>query len=270
MTITDWDDAYANGAYIDGAADYPDRWAALARGFRDGHRQKQLDITYGASDRQRVDLFLPAAAPLGLVVFVHGGYWMAFDKSGWSHLAAGPLACGYAVAIPSYDLAPNVRLSEIPRQIAAAITLAAQRVSGPILLTGHSAGGHLVARMGCRNAPLAPAIATRITRITPISGLPDLRPLLNTAMNATLGLDPSEAAAESPALLPPRQGFALTAWVGADERPEFRRQNALLPAIWGQTGLTTHTKESPRRHHFNVIDPLAVAGSDLCRAVLGT
>jgi hypothetical protein len=32
--IEDWDDAYANGAHIESAADYPPKWARLAEQFR--------------------------------------------------------------------------------------------------------------------------------------------------------------------------------------------------------------------------------------------
>jgi arylformamidase len=56
----------------------------------------------------------PKCKSKGLVVFVHGGYWKAFDKSVWSHLASGPLAHGYAVAVPSYTLCPDNSISELP------------------------------------------------------------------------------------------------------------------------------------------------------------
>ena len=109
MTI-DWDDAYANGKYIEDAASYPDRWAADAAAFRDvmqAESRLESDLTYGPAARNRVDLFMPQNPPAGLAVFVHGGYWQKFDKSLWSHLAAGALGHGWAVALPSYTLAPD-------------------------------------------------------------------------------------------------------------------------------------------------------------------
>lgn len=106
---------------------------------------------------------------------MHGGYWKAFDKSYWSHLAAGPLARGYAVAVPSYDLCPDVRISEISSQIAAALTEVANRTQGTIVLSGHSAGGHLVARM-TDPLLLGAEVRDRITRIVPISPWPIWRP----------------------------------------------------------------------------------------------
>jgi arylformamidase len=82
-----------------------------------------------------------------VVVFIHGGYWHLFSKSHWSHLAEGPLGQGFAVAIPGYTLAPVARLSEITAEIARAAWFVATRVPGKMVIAGHSAGGHLAARM---------------------------------------------------------------------------------------------------------------------------
>ena len=191
------DDAYANGAYIAGAEDYPPRWAASAEDFRNSlHERARLDIPYGEGARHRFDLFLPEDAPKGVFVFVHGGYWMAFDKSSWSHLARGALAHGWAVAMPSYDLCPEVRIADITLQITAAVERIAEEVSGPIALAGHSAGGHLVARM-LDKALLPAEVGERIKTVIPISPLSDLRPLLRTTMNQKFKMDSAAAIAES-------------------------------------------------------------------------
>src|SRR5690606_17104183 len=97
----------------------------------------------------------------------------------------------------------------------------------------------------------------------------DLRPLRRTRMAAPLGLTPQVALAESPALLEPVTGIDLHAWVGAAERPEFRRQTRLLSLIWHGLGAPVRVTEEPDRHHFDVIDGLAEAASPLMEAVLG-
>jgi len=266
--MRDWDDAYANGAHIPGAEGFVPRWQAEAAAFREA-AGGQIDIAYGVGPRERLDLFLPEGAPRGLCVFVHGGYWRAFDKSVWSHLAAGTRAKGWAVALPSYPLAPEARISEITAAVARAITAAAARVAGPVRLAGHSAGGHLVARMVCEGTPLPDAVAARVEHVLSISGVHDLRPLLATSMNAVLGLTLAEARAESPALAEPRPGTRLTAWVGADERPEFRRQSALIANAWAGFDTDIRLVEAPARHHFDVIADLALPGSALTRAFAG-
>lgn len=259
-----WDDAYSNSAYIPGGESFPARWSEAARTFRE-RAEARLDQPYGAGERERYDLFLPKGRPRGVAIFIHGGYWLAFDKSSWSHLAAGPLAHGWAVALPSYTLCPGARIGEIVRQIGRAMTRIAEEVPGEVRLAGHSAGGHLAARMACLDGPFA----GRIARILSISGLHDLRPLMRTSMNKDLRLDEAEAVAESPALLRPRDGTALTCWVGADERPEFLRQTALLTNIWTGLGATARQVIASGRHHFNVIDDLADPGSAMVAELLG-
>jgi len=259
----DWDDAYSNSAHIPGGDGFPARWSEAAAAFR-ATASARLDQRYGAGEREVYDLFLPKGPPRGTVIFVHGGYWLHFDKSSWSHLAAGPLAHGWAVALPSYTLAPGARIGEIVRQIGWAVTTIAADAPGELRLAGHSAGGHLVTRMSCVDSPFAGQIAKTLS----ISGLHDLRPLLRTSMNAKLCLDEAEAAAESPALLTPRDGTVITAWAGRSERPEFIRQTELLANIW--TGLGARTKQVivPSRHHFDVIDELADPGSAMVAELL--
>lgn len=261
VDAVDWDDAYSNFAYIPDGYEYPAKWLSLAQQFREDMDQKGLmksDISYGPHARNRLDLFMPWGDLNGLAVFVHGGYWMEdFDKSAWSHLAKGALAHGFAVAVPSYALCPEVRVSEITVQVGLAITRAASEIAGPIHLSGHSAGGHLVARMVTSTSPLAQTVRQRIRKTVPISALADLRPLMKTEMNDTLHLDAVEARLESPALLEPQEGIDMTAWVGAAERPEFVRQTALLANIWSGFDCRVDAVEEPGRHHADIIEGLA-------------
>lgn len=257
--VTDWDDAYANAAHIAGGAGYPGRWTELAAAFRADHPPQT-----GTAG----DLFRPPGAARGLVIFVHGGYWMHFDPSVWSHLAAGPLAAGWAVAMPAYPLAPGTRIAQITARVATSIATLAAKIDGPIALTGHSAGGHLAARMICDDGTLPDAVAARIRSCVPISALSDLRPLMRTGMNSTLGIDAAEAALESPALLRPRAGIPVTAWVGGAERPEFIRQSRLLADAWAGLGVATELVVEPGRHHFDVIESLAEPDSALTRRLV--
>ena len=269
--VQDWDDAYANAPHIPGGDGYPPRWEALAAAFRAaaGDRLRE-GLPYGPHPRQRFDLFLPEGAPRGLVVFVHGGYWRAFDRGTWSHLAAAPLDAGWAVAMPGYVLAPEARIAAITAMIAEAVAAAAAEVAGPVRLCGHSAGGHLVMRQVCDDSRLPAEVAARVERVVAISGLHDLRPLLRLKLNAeALKLDAAEAAAESPALREPRTGARLHVWVGDGERPEFVRQTTLLANIWTGLGADIEQTIEPRRHHFDVIDGLTHPGSGLAAAVAG-
>ena len=261
VEIGDWDDAYANRDHIENAESFIDNWQVDAENFR--HKCSgetgavEFDVAYGENSRERLDIFFPVANPKGLFVFVHGGYWMAFDKSYWSHLARKALDEGWVVAIPSYRLCPDVKIDDITRQIGKAVELVAQKVEGPIILAGHSAGGHLVSRLGCQNTVLGTRVIARILRIISISGVHDLRPLLRLQLNETLGLDEAQAKAESPALLLPIEGIEIDCVVGGDERPEFIRQNVLLANIWIGLGARTREIIVEGKHHFNIIEELS-------------
>jgi len=264
----DWDAAYNNEIGL--PADTPDYyalWSREAGRFRVAmlaEGRADLELKYGPDTRQSVDLFRPRGTPRGLAVFVHGGYWQMLDGSSWSHLAAGPLARGFAVAIPTYRLCPAVTVTDIAIDIAAAITRATAGIDGPIHLGGHSAGGHLVARLATTTSPLSPALKGRLGNIVPISGLHDLRPLMLAAMNRVLRITDEEAARESPALLQPIEEARVTVWVGANERPELIRQSELLAVSWPNASIY----QAVNRHHFDVIDGLLDPDDPLTRSLL--
>jgi acetyl esterase/lipase len=256
---------YANLDFIPEGAAYPERWETDARAYREREAaigRARLNEAYGAGDRQKMDLFYPAGKPKGLVVFVHGGYWMRFDRTVWSHFATGLTELGWVVAMPSYTLAPEARLGEITGEIAHAINHAAAKVQGPVRLIGHSAGGQLVARMGDASVALTDDARSRLAHILPVSPVSELRPLMDTAMNDTLRLDAGEAAAESPVLAAPPD-VPVTVWVGAEERPVFLDQAIRLAEAWDAP-----LRMAPGRHHFDIVDGLLDAKSPMVRSLL--
>lgn len=259
------DTDYNNVDFIPGGSDYPDRWVEQAQAFRETEAalgRARLNVSYGDGDRQKLDIFHPSGQAHGLAVFVHGGYWLRFDRSFWSHFSTGLTQAGWAVAMPSYTLAPDARIAEMTREIARAIETAADLIPGPIRLTGHSAGGHLVSRMGCSDVQLSDDVRARLKRIVPISPVSDLKPLMLTLMNDTLRLDDAEATTESP-INHSSPESPVTVWVGADERPVFLDQARWLSEAWG-----ADLHLDPNRHHFDVIDGLKDAHSPLTRAIL--
>ncbi|NNE50885.1 MAG: alpha/beta hydrolase [Sulfitobacter sp.] len=257
-------EAYKIADYTEGAEEYPPRWAKAAAEFRESlGARAQVGVSYGPSDRQVFDFFEPEGVSRGTVIFVHGGYWKAFDGSSWSHLAAGSLAKGWAVAMPTYDLAPDLRIREITAQVSTAVGKIAGRTFGPIALTGHSAGGQLVCRM-MDPLVLPVEVRDRVESIVPISPLADLPPLLETEMNEILRLDSEEAQAESPVNMSPPHGVSVAVWVGGEERPALLEQAEALSRSWGARMVVAEGK-----HHFDVIDALADPDSDMVKALTG-
>lgn len=254
--IQNWDDAFSNSAYIAGAENLPQLWANRAAVYREGGAKIDLDVPYGDHLREKFDLIWPERTPKGLVVFVHGGFWLQFDKSYWTDLAEGVRANGWAMCMPSYTLAPEARISHMTTQIAQAIEVAARHVAGPIRITGHSAGGHLATRMICDDTPLNADVLSRIEAVQSISGLHDLRPLLHTAMNDDWHLNEEEAKRESAVLHRPARAVPYCCWVGGGERPEFIRQSELMAQMWQGLDMPANCVLDGTHDHFSVIEGL--------------
>ena len=263
MSYSDQD--FDISGFVPGAAAFADIWEAEASEFRAREAaigRARLNVPYGPGNRQALDLFHPSGKARGLTVFVHGGYWHKFHRNFWSHYAQGLTEANFAVAMPSYTLAPEARIHQMAREIAAAVETAAGLVAGPISITGHSAGGHLSARMACRDAALSEVTRARITKITPISPLVDLRPLKLITMNDILGLDEDETVSESP-VLHPRPDVPVTVWVGAEERPVFLDQAKALSQHWA-----AEYRIAPGCNHFDILDGLRTADTALVRSII--
>ena len=270
----DLEDAYDNRSYINGAQNYIDTWPKRSSLFADNHEGAIRNCVYGDHGRQSYDLFFPKEpAPKGLIIFVHGGYWMSLSKDHFLHLAKGPLAHGWAVANVGYRLCPEVFISQITSDVSNAIkiilTQSSVQIDGPVRLVGHSAGGHLVTRMMCDDTTLPGAMLAQIDKVVSVSGVHDLRPLLTLSHNQALKLTEAEALSESLICRRPCVGPSLVCVVGNDERPEFVRQSALLPYVWYAMGCNTALHIEPEHDHFSIIDTLEHHDSVLTKIVLG-
>jgi arylformamidase len=257
----DYEVEYNNRARVPEHPSYIAAWVKEAAAYREHNPPRS--ISYGASARNTVDLF--AADGKGpIVVFIHGGYWQAFDASYFSHLAAGLNARGIDVAMPSYDLCPDVTVGEIIRQMRMACRELA-RLGRPLVISGHSAGGHLAACLLATDWPAFDASLPPdlVTAAYSISGLFDLGPMLKTYVNKAMQLDEAAAREASPLFWPaPRHG-SLDALVGSHESAEYFRQSQSIVDVWGKAGLPTRFGAVPETNHFTAIAPLADPNSPM-------
>jgi arylformamidase len=264
MAGVDYEVEYNNRARVPEHPAIFERWKVDAGTFRTNHKHAELGLRFGASDRQCIDLFWPGARrDAKIVVFIHGGYWRSLDPFLFSHMAAGANARGLAFALTGYDLCPRVTIAEIIEQQRAAIAFLGRRHGGALVVTGHSAGGHLAACMlatdwRARDAGLPAGL---VSAALAISGLFDLAPIIHTSMNADLRLDAAEARRVSPIFWPAPRAGRFEAWVGGDESAEFLRQSRIIAEAWNGIGARYHAV--PGANHFTVIDPLTEPHSAL-------
>jgi arylformamidase len=255
---------------------HPEREQIYAGHLRRGaalraHGDCRLDLRYGAEPRCRLDLF-PAADGAPVLFFIHGGYWRALDKAYVSFIAEPYQRAGISVVMPSYGLAPDVRIAEIIHQLRAALAWTVEQLQPiGVVVAGHSAGGQLAAMLALDQADKG---VGPIKALVGVSGAFDLRPLLRTSINQDLKLSQQEAEAASPQLrlaaLPANAALVpLLGVVGGEETEGFKRWTSEFVTTWQSRGGSARGVEVAGRSHFTILDDLAEPdneiGSAICR-----
>ncbi|MGA9951517.1 MAG: alpha/beta hydrolase [Xanthobacteraceae bacterium] len=259
----DYEAEYNNRARVPEHAEIFARWIRQAEDYRAEAlkaARAELGLSYGDTPRQVIDLFFSTAGEAApLAIFVHGGWWRSLDASMFSQMARGLNAQGVTVAVAGYDLCPNVAIADIIEQVRRACLFMWQRYNRPMLLVGHSAGGHLASAMVATDWPaLYPkAPADLVPAGYAISGVFDLAPLVGISVNQDLKLDAAAARNVSPLYWPIRPGRVFDAVCGGLESDEFKRQSHTLAGTWRKAGATTRSGEIAGTNHFTVIDALA-------------
>jgi arylformamidase len=250
------------------------RWAEQSAATR-RLRACLMDLAYGETAGERLDLFPARRDGAPLLVFIHGGYWRSLDKSDFSWIAPPFVNHGVSVALVNYGLAPKTPIEEIVRQMLRAhawLYRNADRFDfdpNRIYTAGHSAGAHLTVMMMAALWPqfAADLPADLVKGGLGVSGIYDLEPLVHAQfLRADLQLTVTRARLLSPVHMPPATGRPLYTAVGALESGEFRRQTALIGKAWRRN--LARELPMPNLHHLNVIDELANPASMLFDAAL--
>jgi len=267
------DAEYNNREKVKDAADWLARYAGESQKTR-AALSCRLDLAYGRSAGETLDVFPapgPGAAPVH--VFIHGGYWHLLDKTDFSFVARGLVPAGAAVVVIDYALIPSVDVDELVRQCRASIAWvwknAASFGGDPqrIFVSGHSAGGHLVAMLMSTDWQAFDAAlpADVVKAGCGISGLYDLEPIRLSYLNDVLKLTPEAARLNSPVHHPPRRSGPLLLAVGALEGPEYHRQSQDLAEVWWSRGLPCEVLDMAGHHHFSIVAELLDPKNTLSR-----
>ncbi|MGM0931096.1 MAG: alpha/beta hydrolase [Actinomycetota bacterium] len=233
-----------------------------------------LDVRYGPTRHETLDIF--HGAPDGpVVIFIHGGYWKSLSSREFSLVAPGLVKRGATVVVPNYALLPNVTIDEIVRQMRTAVSWTYANIAAygadphRILLSGHSAGGHLTAMLlntdweeeyGLTENPIAAGCS--------ISGLFDLRPLYYTWMQREFQFAGDEVLRNSPILNLPESSPHLLITHGDNQPSEFRRQSSDFYDAWTHAGLPGEYWVRDGLNHFDELEAFGDPESDLVHRMI--
>jgi arylformamidase len=228
------------------------------------------DIKYGPHPRENLDLYRAPNAR-GCVVYIHGGYWRSFSKLETSWVADHFVEEGLSVALINYPLCPDVPLAHICDSVQRAFAYLWRSVltkgeRANIVVTGHSAGGHLAALHMATEWTRFNIPAQPFKGVVCLSGVFALPPLLNVSINTELRLNHGSAEALSITGMKPNVHAPLILAVGGDEPGEFHRQSQMLASVWAELKPEVLTLQDT--NHYTIVDHLAAKDGPLHRAVL--
>ncbi len=231
-----------------------------------------LDVPYGATLAETLDIF-PADTPNAPVfVFLHGGYWRALSSKDFSCVALGLQPLGITTVVVNYALCPYVTIDEITRQVRSAVawTLRHGASAGGdparIALGGHSAGAHLTAMcLQTRWQEDYGLAADPLTAAVLVSGIYDIAPLRYSYLQPMIQLDEGIVARNSP--VHRVRSCATPIWLnwGDEESSEFSRQACAFQQAWQAAGNQAEISMLAQADHYRAIHGFESSDSALCR-----
>ena len=235
----------------------------------------QIDVPYGDTPGQMLDIFPAARKGAPVHVFIHGGYWRSLDKGIYSHIAGPMVAAGATVVLPNYDLCPQVRITDIVQQMRRAIVWVYKNIAKHngdpkrIYVSGHSAGGHLTGMMISTDWSKEGHLPKDLIKgSAPLSGLFDIEPHRHSQLQPDIRLTAEEAKAMSPMyLLPLAKGPSIVA-VGGAESDLFHWQSLEYAARLRLCGIKAEYVSTPGDNHFGITDRLGNARHPLTKALI--
>lgn len=153
--------------------------AFVVLGFESAHATPRIEQSYGALDRQKLDIY-PVSGPENapVVIFVHGGGWHFGKKDNVHRKPVAFNAEGIVFVSVGYPLLPEHPVEAQARSVAMAIGWIVDNIDNyngdptRLHLMGHSAGAHLAALAILDNSYLRTqgVAATSIKSIISVDG----------------------------------------------------------------------------------------------------
>ena len=233
-----------------------------------------LNVPYGSSPREMLDIYAADKPGGPVLVYIHGGYWRSGSKEDNCNFVPTFTTRGAMVVLVEYDLCPQVTVTDIVRQTRAAIAWVAKnimRYSGDpsrIYVSGHSAGGHLTAmalahdwtKEGLPQDCIKGAVAT--------SGVFDLDMVMKISVQEQVKLTPDTAKLNSPFLNPPKVKCPLVVAVGSAEPKGWQQMSQDYFNFCKQQGTKVDYLIVPGANHYTMSEKLLDESNPLTQAMI--
>ena len=221
--------------------------------------QSRLDVAYGPSAAEQLDIFQADKAGAPIQIFFHGGAWKGGRKSDVSFPAESFVARGATFIAVNYERVPKVTLDEQVRQARAAVAWAYQHAAEfggdreRIFVSGHSSGGHVCGMVLVTDWQRDFGLPADVVKgAAPVSGMFDLAPVKLSWRNSYVALDDAAAARLSPIRHIPPHAIPLVIGYGTKELAEFQRQSRDFAAAWRARGYPCTELALPGLKHYAV------------------
>ena len=217
------------------------------------------DLRYGTGPLETADFFHCGQPNAPVMVFFHGGYWRARDKKDYSFVVNGVLPLGCSVVVMNYDLCPAVTVAQIVDQTRRGLQWVAQQAAAwgvdgnKILVSGHSAGAHIIAATLAQTGADFQLKQHAIKKAYLISGVFDVEPVLEISVNDEVHLKPADVLALSPVRHPFAANVDYEVVVGGAEPRDWIGESARMAAHLKSMGCRVGLHELPGLNHYSVL-----------------
>jgi arylformamidase len=241
-----------------------------ARASADGRQT----FSYGSTSMERLTIYPSQYFNSPVLVFIHGGYWRIGTGDDYDFIIMGPLQAGYTVVNVTYGLAPKVTISEIVRQVRAAIAWTTKNIArhngdkNQIVIAGHSAGAHLATMALDTKWSDYDLAGSPVKGVLAISGLYDLLPVSQTFVQPSLRISGDEILSYSPIRLIKPHNVPLTVSWGSIETSAFKQQSLDYLDAWVSGGNQGNSLIIDQANHFNILNEFEATTGQLTKAVV--
>jgi arylformamidase len=233
-----------------------------------------LNVAYGNSPREMLDIYAADKAGGPVLVYIHGGYWRSGSKEDNCNFVPTFTRRGATVVLVEYDLCPNVTVTDIVRQARTAIGWTYKNIMryggdpSKLFIAGHSAGGHLTAMALAHDWAKDSLPGDLIKGAAATSGVYDLEVVMRISVQEQVRMTPDVAKQNSPLLLPPRVKCPLLVAVGGAEPKGWQQMSEDYYRFCKDNGASVSYLVEPEANHYTMTERLLDERRPVTQAML--